>query len=86
MTTQDIELRLRGLIDEALAASERDPLEESLGANEFLPDLLDSVTLATLIVLIEEEWDFVIEDEEVEPELFESVGSLAAFVEARTTS
>ena len=78
-----VEPRLRRLIDDALKSSGREPLEQDIGPQELLLGLLDSLTLATLIVLIEEEWDFAIEDEEVAPELFESIGALTRFVESR---
>ena len=72
--------RLQGLVGESLIACGRDPLEAPLPVDAFLPEFLDSVVLSALIVGIEDEWDFEITDEEIEPELFESIDSLAGFV------
>ena len=44
---------------------------------------INSLTVATLIVEIENNVDCEIDDEEVTAEIFESVGSLANFVETK---
>ena len=49
----------------------------------FLPELLDSVELLALINRVENEWGFEFADEELTPELFESIGSLARAVRAK---
>lgn len=72
--------RLRVLIDDALVACGREPSDVSLSDDAFLPEFLDSVVLSALIVHIEDEWDFEIADEEIEPELFETLGALSRFV------
>ena len=46
-----------------------------------LPEL-DSLALVELITAIEERFDFEMDEEDITAEVFESVGSLAAFVHA----
>ena len=68
-------------MDEALLSSDAEPLSGvPQDADLFLPDVLDSVGVATLLVLIEEHWDLEIDDEEIEPESFESLSTVADFV------
>ena len=57
-----------------LAASSR-----LLGA---IPEF-DSMAVVTVITMIEEEYGFVVDDDEVSAEVFETVGSLAKFVEQK---
>jgi acyl carrier protein len=72
--------RLTQLIDEARRATDREPLDPPPAADTFLPEVIDSLVLATLIVLIEEEWDFEFADDMIEPEIFETLDALARFV------
>lgn len=44
---------------------------------------LDSFGVVQLVAAIEERFDITIEDDEFGPELFETVGSLADFVDAK---
>ena len=44
---------------------------------------IDSVDALQLIAAFEERFDLTIDDELLEPELFETIGSLADFVEGR---
>ena len=83
MDSAGIGSRLRALVDESLLACGRDPIEGELPSNAFLPEFLDSVVLSALIVNVEDEWGFEIADEEIEPELFESLDSLSAFVRSK---
>lgn len=46
---------------------------------------LDSLGLLNLILFIEEEFDISVTDEEIEPENFANLDSLAEFVERKTT-
>jgi acyl carrier protein len=73
------------LVDESLLACGRDPIEGELPPDAFLPEFLDSVVLSALIVNIEDEWSFEIADDEIEPELFESIDSLSDFVRSKVT-
>ena len=63
-----------------------DPSEAQLDADTpllgGLPDF-NSLTIATVIESIEEQLDCIIEDEELTGELFETVGTVAQFVETK---
>lgn len=60
-------------------AAELTPQTPLLGA---LPEL-DSMAVATVLTAIEERFDILIDDDEVSAEMFETVGSLAAFVDQK---
>jgi acyl carrier protein len=47
-----------------------------------LPEF-DSIAVVSIITAIEEQLDCVIEDEEITSEVFETVGSLARFVQSK---
>lgn len=47
-----------------------------------LPEL-DSMAVATVLTALEDEFRIQIDDEDVSAEMFETVGGLAAFIEAR---
>jgi len=47
-----------------------------------LPEL-DSMAVATVLTAIEDEFDILIDDDDISGELFESIGSLADFIDAR---
>ncbi len=47
-----------------------------------LPEL-DSMAVATLLTEIEDRFDIVIDDDDVDGETFETFGSLASFIEAK---
>lgn len=80
MTPADVAARLHMLIAEALEASGRDPLP-ALSDDDFLPAALDSVVLSALLVMIEDEWGFEVADDEIEPQIFETIKTLTRFVE-----
>jgi acyl carrier protein len=48
-----------------------------------LPEL-DSMAVVTLIAALEERFDIAIDDDEISATTFETVGSLAAFIAAKT--
>ncbi|MCP5372644.1 MAG: acyl carrier protein [Hyphomicrobiales bacterium] len=48
-----------------------------------LPEF-DSMAVVTVITALEERFDFVVDDDEITAEVFETVGSLAEFVESKT--
>ena len=84
MGNEQIASRLRSLIDESLIACGRDEVVgNQLSDDAFLPEYLDSVVLSALIVNMEDEWGFEIADEEIEPEIFEDLKTLATFVESK---
>ena len=43
----------------------------------------DSMAVISVIAALEEQFDFVVEDDEIDADIFESVGSLVAFVELK---
>ncbi len=43
----------------------------------------DSMAVVSVITALEEQFGFFVEDDEIDAEVFESVGSLLAFVEAK---
>jgi acyl carrier protein len=47
---------------------------------------LDSIAVINLITALEEQFGFTVADDEISADTFASVGSLAAFVEAKTTA
>lgn len=44
---------------------------------------LDSMAVVSLITALEERFDFVVEDDEITAEAFESLGNLADFIEQK---
>lgn len=44
---------------------------------------LDSMAVVSLITALEERFDFVVDDDEITAEVFESVGSLTDFIERK---
>ncbi len=77
-----IETRLRGLLASTLGLPRKtvnafDADTELFGA---LPEF-DSMAVATLLTGIEEEYDVLIEDDDVEAEDFLTFGALSTFVE-----
>lgn len=74
---------VREVLGEALQLGERAAaLRADSGLLGVLPEL-DSMAVVTLIVGLEERFGFTIEDDELAAEVFETLGSLAAFVEAK---
>lgn len=47
---------------------------------------LDSMAVVTLITTIEEHYGFVVEDDEIDAEAFETLGSLSDFVDQKLSS
>ena len=74
---------LHGLVADALAATNNEPLLEPLGDRDHLPEFLDSLVLAVMVTLIEERWNIVVEDDEMVAETFENLETLAAFVDGK---
>lgn len=75
--------RLKGIIGSALHLGDRaaalTPASPLLGAiAEF-----DSMAVVTVLTMIEEEFGFSIDDDEVSAESFETLGALCAFVEGK---
>ena len=81
--TLDIKREVLSIIDEVLSLGGRalqfDSDTPLLGA---LPEL-DSMAVVGLINLIEERFDMIIEDDEIDGSVFATVGTLVGFVEQK---
>lgn len=76
---------------EQVRAVLRDSLQLGDRATEFtsgtplldaVPEL-DSMAVVTVVTALEERFDIVVDDDELSAELFDTVGSLVAFVESK---
>jgi acyl carrier protein len=76
----DVTTRLYELTKQAAELTDAPAIEGPLDPDLFLPDVLDSIALTTLLTLIEDEWDVAFDDEELEPEMFESLATLSRAV------
>jgi acyl carrier protein len=74
---------VRAAVIETLAIEHR---AESLDAATPLASIpeLDSMAVLELIVELERRFGITVDDEDVNAEVFDTIGSLAAFVDART--
>ncbi|MGE2836534.1 acyl carrier protein [Mycobacterium sp. SMC-4] len=73
--------RLKLILVRVLGIQDRaHSLDESTELFGSLPEL-DSMTVVTLAVNLEREFDFEIDDEDFTGEVFDTIGSLAEFVE-----
>jgi acyl carrier protein len=59
--------------------------ERSLGENEtFLgSDIVDSLGIVKLMTFVETEFDITVEDEDLQPDNFQSIASLSEFVKTK---
>ena len=79
--SQDTLDRVKVVIVKTLGIQDRaDTLEASTGLFGSLPEL-DSMAVVALAVTLEREFDFEIDDEDFTGEVFETIGTLAEFVE-----
>ena len=79
--SQDTLDRVKVVIVKSLGIQDRaDTLEASTELFGSLPEL-DSMAIVTLAVNLEREFDFEIDDEDFRGEVFETIGTLAEFVE-----
>lgn len=77
MTDPNILDRLRDLVARAAEVTDGDvETVRTMTDDAFLPEYLDSIGLATLIGMVEDSWSILFEDEELGPELFESLVAL----------
>lgn len=72
----DVKVILRDTLQLGDRADELTAESPLMGA---IPEF-DSMAVVTILTMVEEEFGVEIEDDEVSAEIFESVGSLAAFV------
>ncbi|MDT8383065.1 MAG: acyl carrier protein [Gammaproteobacteria bacterium] len=72
---------VRAILKDSLQLAERAAsLHEDSGLLGELPEL-DSMAVVTIITALEDRYGFVVEDDEISAETFETLGSLARFVE-----
>jgi acyl carrier protein len=60
-------------------------LDARSGLLGHLPEF-DSMAVVAILTALEDEFGIAVDDDEVDAELFETVGSLVAFVEAKTAA
>ena len=79
--------KLRSILGEVLMldAERTAALDNDSGLFGHMPEL-DSMAVATLFTAIEDGFDIVIEDEDVDAEMLETYGALLAFTEAKTVT
>lgn len=78
----DVQTSVRDFLRDELRA----PGSDTLGSGDSLLDsgLLDSAGIFQLVSFLEERFQFVIADEDVVPEHFETIDAVVAFVETKT--
>lgn len=80
MSTQT---RLKRILADTLQLGRRaDTLTSDSRLLGAIPEF-DSMAVVTVLTMIEDEFGLVVEDDEVSADVFETLGTLAAFVEAK---
>lgn len=75
--------RVRRILKDALQLGPRaDALQADSPLLGAIPEF-DSMAVVTVLTMIEEEFGFTINDDEMSGELFETLGSLTTFIEAK---
>jgi acyl carrier protein len=75
--------RLRNILRDALQIGPRaDALQPDSRLLDSIPEF-DSMAAVTILGMIEEEFGLTVDDDDVSADLFETLGSLAAYVESR---
>lgn len=82
--TQSIDHKLRRVLSDVLglAPGQVDDFTNDTGLFGHLPEL-DSMAVAGLLTELEDRFDIVIDEDEVDGDLFETYGSLLAFVKGK---
>jgi hypothetical protein len=75
--------RLRELTDQAAKATQVELVPEQVDNQTFLPEVLESLGLAALLTLAEDEWDIKFHDDEITPQLFWRLPSLASAIRTK---
>jgi acyl carrier protein len=78
-TTQDIKSLLAQTLQLGPRADSLTPDSPLLGA---LPEL-DSMAVVTILTAMEEHFGFIVDDDEISADTFETLGTLAAFVDQK---
>lgn len=77
--------RLVALVDAARESNEQEPLAAPPSPEDPLVSVLDSLGLATLVLLVEEEWGIEFEDDDLDPDNLATLDALARFVSRSAT-
>ena len=82
--TDDIETLMRALLRDVLSLSQEraDAFEADTPLFGALPEL-DSMAVAGLLTEMEDRFDILIEDEDIDGDTFETFGTLVAFLRAK---
>lgn len=82
--TMDVETQLRALLRDVLALSQErvDAFDADTPLFGALPEL-DSMAVAGLLTEMEDRFDILIEDDDIDGDTFETFGTLVAFAEAK---
>jgi len=82
--TMDVETQLRALLRDVLALSQErvDGFDADTQLFGALPEL-DSMAVAGLLTEMEDRFDILIEDDDIDGDTFETFGTLVAFAEAK---
>jgi len=74
---------VRSIVGDALQLGERtESLQEDTALLGNLPEL-DSMAVVTVITALEEQYGFIVDDDEISAETFASLGSLTSFVQEK---
>ena len=79
-----LSLEIKALLKESLQLNEVEHWDESTEILGAIPEF-DSMAIVTVLTLIEEHYGIMIDDDEVSAELFETLGSLIAFVSEKVS-
>ncbi len=80
-----LDQQLRAILRDTLQLGERAArLEEGSALLGALPDL-DSMAVVTVITALEDQFGFVVDDDEISAETFATFGSLVEFVQSKVT-
>lgn len=75
--------RIISILRDTLQLSDKSgKLDESSPLLGAIPEF-DSMAVVSVLTMVEEEFEIVIEDDDVSTEIFETVGSLAEFVQTK---
>lgn len=82
----DTLLRIKAILRDSLSLGARaDTLTADSGLLGSVPEF-DSMAVVTVITMIEEEFDFSVDDDELSADVFATVGTLRTFVESKLAS
>lgn len=77
-----LQQEIKSLVQEALQLEEVNEWDESTEILGSVPEF-DSMAIVTVLTMVEENYGIFIEDDEVSAEVFETLGSLVAFVKEK---